>query len=251
MTGGVRHASYHRDLRSQISLASTGRVLETANEELSGGGATTVAEVGTALVGDTTVFGPTGPILGSRFRFEIAPAAGDLTYTRVLADYRRYLMPVRPYSVAVRVMHSARYGRDGDDSRLLPSFLGSRYLVRGHTSDARECQPETGSVCGGELMGSRLVVGNIEVRVPAWGIFTRQLEYGPLPLDVFAFADSGVVWSRRAPTSLNSGRRTVVSSLGLGMRMNAGGLPFELAAVRALDGPSPGWSFDFAFRTGF
>jgi WD40 repeat protein len=248
--GGMRHAAYHRDLRSQISLASNGRVLETLREESSGGVATTVAEVGAALVGDTTVFGPTGPILGSRFRFEVAPAAGDLTYTRVLADYRRYLMPMRPYSIALRAIHSGRYGRDGDDARLLPSFLGSRYLVRGHTSDARQCRPETGAVCGSELLGSRLAVGNVEVRVPVWGIFTRDLDYGPLPLDAFAFADGGVVWSRPGSETFNNGRGTIISSLGLGVRLNIG-LPIEVAAVRALDGPSRGWSFDFGFRTGF
>jgi Tol biopolymer transport system component len=250
MIGGVRHASYHRDLRSQISLTSDGRVLETLREESSGGVATTVGEVGTALVGDTTVFGPTGPVLGSRFRFEVAPAAGDLTYTRVLADYRRYLMPVRPYSLALRVIHSGRYGRDGDDARLLPSFLGSRYLVRGHTSDARQCQPDTGSVCGSELLGSRLVVGNVEVRVPVWGMFKRDLDYGPMPIDAFAFVDGGVVWSRPGSDTLTAGRRTIISSLGVGMRMNIG-LPIEVAAVRSLDGPSRGWSFDFGFRTGF
>ena len=126
-TGGVRSASYHRDLRSQVVSAATGRVLEDNRVVSPGGVPTTVAEVGTALVGDTTVFGPTGPLLGSRFRLEVAPAVGTLSYTRVLADYRRYLMPVRPYSLALRLLHSGRYGRDGDDPRLLSSFLGSRY----------------------------------------------------------------------------------------------------------------------------
>ena len=48
------------------------------------------------------------------------------------ADVRQYLMPVRPYSIAVRVLHSARYGADGSDPRLLSNFLGSSYFVRGH-----------------------------------------------------------------------------------------------------------------------
>ena len=82
-------------------------------------------------------------------------------------------------------------------------------------------------------------------------MFKRQLEYGPLPLDAFAFADGGVVWSRHAPDTFSSARRTMISSFGAGVRMNAGGLPFELAVVRTLDGPTPGWSFDFGFRTGF
>ncbi|MGH9175087.1 MAG: hypothetical protein ACRD1H_12060, partial [Vicinamibacterales bacterium] len=65
-TGGVRHAAYHRDLRSQVVSVATGRLLDEDRVESSGGDRTTVAELGGALVGDTTVFGPTGPLLGSR-----------------------------------------------------------------------------------------------------------------------------------------------------------------------------------------
>ncbi len=212
--------------------------------ESSGGQPTTVAEIGAALVHDTTVFGPTGALLGSRYRFEIAPAAGTITYTRVLADYRRYLMPVRPYSVAVRVLHSARYGSDWNDPRLLSSFLGSNSLVRGHRQDLRYCQPDPVRVCGDELLGNRLLVGNVELRVPIWGMLSRQIDYGPLPADAFVFADGGLVWS-------GPGSRNGISSIGGGIRLNAGGLPLEVAAIRALDGPAPRWQFDVGFRVGF
>src|SRR4030095_11763382 len=130
LTAGVRHAMYHRELRSQISSATTGKVLSTERVTSSGGDPTTVAEVGAALVHDTTVFGLTGPLVGSRYRLEITPAGGELTYARVLADYRRYVMPVKPYSLALRVLHSARYGPDGDDPRLMTRFLGSGLVVR-------------------------------------------------------------------------------------------------------------------------
>jgi Tol biopolymer transport system component len=243
-TGGVRHAAYHRDLRSEISSAATGRVVASDRIESSGGRPTTVAEIGAAIVHDTTVFGPTGALLGSRYRFEIAPAAGNLAYTRVLADYRRYLMPVRPYSVAVRLLHSARYGSDGNDPRLLASFLGSNYLVRGHRQDLRYCRPDPVRVCGEDLLGSRLLVGNVELRAPIWGILSRQIDYGPLPADAFLFADGGLVWS--GPQT-----RKGISSVGGGIRLNAGGLPLELAAIRALDGPAPRWQFDVGFRVGF
>jgi Tol biopolymer transport system component len=243
-TAGVRHATYHRDVTSEISSAETGRVLARDHIEASGGRPTTMAEVGAALVHDTTVFGPTGPLLGSRYRFEIAPAVGDLSYTRVIADYRRYLMPVRPYSLALRVLHSARYGSDGDDPRLLSSFLGSSYLVRGHRLDRQYCRPDPPRACGDELLGSRLLVGNVELRFPVWGILARQLDYGPLPADVFFFADGGMVWS-------GPGRAIGISSVGGGIRLNGGGLPVEIAAVRALDGPAPRWQFELGFRVGF
>jgi hypothetical protein len=250
-TGGVRHAAYYRDVRSQVSSVPDGRILNEERVESTGGIPTTVGEVSAALVGDTTVFGPTGPLLGSRYRLEVAPAAGDLMFTRVLADYRRYSMPVKPYTVAVRLLHSGRYGRDGNDPRLLPSFLGSRYFVRGHLSDERNCHPDPVNACGGELVGDRLLVGNVELRVPVWGMLSRRLEYGPLPMDAFVFADAGVVWSVSRGEAISITRQSTISSVGAGVRMNAGGLPFEIAAVRALDGPLPGWSLDFGFRTGF
>jgi len=242
-TAGVRHAEYRRDLHSQIVSAESGKVLATDRTQSSGGLPTTVAEVSGALVRDTTVFGPTGPLLGSRYRFEVTPAAGQLSYTAVTADVRHYVMPVRPYSIAMRVLHAARYGADGDDPRLLPNFLGSSYMVRGHRQDLRYCRPDGDHICGDDLLGNRMLVGNLEVRVPIWGIRARQIQYGSLPADAFVFADGGMITSE--------GRSTSISSFGGGVRINAAGFPIELAAIRALDGPRPRWQFDFGLRVGY
>jgi Tol biopolymer transport system component len=242
-TAGVRHAAYHRDLRSQIEAVGTGKVLFTDRVESRGGLPTTVAEVSAALVHDTTVFGPTGPLVGSRYRFEIAPAAGQLSYTSVTADFRQYVMPIRPYSIALRVLHSGRYGADGGDPRLLSNFLGSSYFVRGHRQDLRYCRPDATRLCGDDLLGSRLLVGNVELRVPLNGIRSRQLDYGMLPADLFMFLDGGRIWGQ--------GSAAMISSVGGGLRVNAAGLPLELAAMRALDGPRPRWQFELGFRVGF
>jgi Tol biopolymer transport system component len=244
MFAGVRHAQYRRDQKTSISSLSTGRVLANAEVETYAGAPTTVAEVGAALVRDTSVSGPTGPLLGSRYRLEIAPAAGDLLYTSLIADLRHYTMPIRPFTIAVRMVHSARYGSDSSDPRLLPSYLGSSYYVRGHRDDLHYCRPHATRVCGDELFGNRLFVGNIEVRFPLLGLLSRQLEYGKFPIDAFVFADGGIV------TSELDGR-TGISSIGGGLRLNAGGLPLEVGAVRALDGPRPRWQFDLGFRVGF
>ncbi len=244
MFAGIRHARYRRDQRTSIASVATGQVLAKEEVETYGGAPTTVAEVGAALVRDTSVSGPTGPLVGSRYRLEIAPAAGQLAYTSVIADLRRYLMPVRPFTVAMRLVHSARYGADGSDRRLLPSYLGSSYYVRGHREDLRYCHPDAVQVCGDELFGNRLLVGNVEVRFPLWGLLSRQIEYGAVPIDAFVFADGGFV------STANDGR-TGISSLGGGFRVNALGLPLEIAAVRAVDGPRPRWQFDLGFRVGF
>ncbi|HYE86013.1 MAG TPA: BamA/TamA family outer membrane protein, partial [Vicinamibacterales bacterium] len=250
-TGGVRHATFHRDLRSQITGVESGKVLATERAESRGGLPTTVAEVSAALVHDTTVFGPTGPLLGTRYRLEVTPAMGQLAYTSVTADVRRYLMPVRPYSIAVRLLHSARYGADGSDPRLLSNFLGSSYFVRGHREDLRYCRPDANRVCGDELLGHRLLVGNVEIRVPLWGVRSRQIEYGAFPADAFVFADGGVIQSGGGNRDAALGKTTAISSIGGGVRINAIGFPVEIAATRALDGPKPRWQFDFGFRVGF
>jgi outer membrane protein assembly factor BamA len=248
MFGGMRHAQYRRDQRVSVASAETGEIFEREQTEFSGGRPTTVAEFGAALVRDTTVFGPTGPLLGSRYRVEIAPAIGQLRYTSLLADVRHYLMPVRPFTVAMRMVHMGRYGRDRRDSRLLPSYLGSSYFVRGHRDDLRYCTPDAAQVCGDELLGNRLLVGNLEVRFPLLGMWSRQLEYRVIPVDAFFFADGGIVSGNREP---GAGSRHSISSIGAGLRMNAGGLPLEIGAVRALDGPRPRWQFDLGFRVGF
>ena len=250
-SAGLRHASYQREVRSQTTSPDTGRVLEDVTVPAEGGAPTTVAEFGTALVGDTAEFGPTGPLVGSRYRFEVAPAFGELSYLRVLADYRRYVMLVQPYSLAVRLLHSGRYGRSADDPRLHSTFIGSRYFVRGHGRDGPNCIPAPDGVCGDELLGNRLMVANLELRFPLWGAVARQLQYGPLPADGFVFADGGLVWSRHTSVISAGRRRSMISSIGAGVRVNAGGLPFEFVAVRALDGPTPGWTLDYGFRLGF
>ena len=242
-TGGVRYAAYHRDLRSQIASTATGEVLASEQVESRGGQPTTVAELSAALVHDTTVFGPTGPLLGSRYRIEVAPAHGQLSYTSVTADVRKYVMPVRPYSIALRLLHSGRYGDDGSDPRLLSSFLGSSYFVRGHREDLQYCRPDADRVCGDDLLGHQLLVGNVEVRVPLWGILSRQIDYRSFPADAFVFADAGVIKGKA--------RSTTISSFGGGLRVNALGFPVEIAAIRALDGPRPRWQFDLGFRVGF
>ena len=140
-----------------------------------------MAEVSAALVHDTTVFGPTGPLLGSRYRLEVAPARGQLSYTSVTADVRKYLMPVRPYSIALRLLHSARYGADGSDPRLLSNFLGSSYFVRGHREDLAFCRPDTHRVCGDDLLGINCWSATSKCACRCGASRSRQIDYGLFP----------------------------------------------------------------------
>ena len=98
-------------------------------------------------------------------------------------------------------------------------------------------------MCGDDLLGHRLLVGNLEIRVPISGITSRQIDYSWFPADAFAFIDGGMIHGHD--------RSSTISAFGAGLRANAAGFPIEIAAIRALDGPRPRWQFDLGFRVGF
>ena len=255
VSAGVRQITFSRERRTESVSALTGRLLEERSTVLESEPSVGSVEAGVALVGDTAVFGATGPILGSRYRFQLTPAIGGLSYTSVLADYRRYLMPVRPYTIAFRVLHSGRYGADAGDARLRDAYLGSSSLVRGYgaTDVARsECQGRSLDCPAlNTLIASRVIVAKVEVRVPLLSALSSRIRYGPLPVDGFVFADAGAGWGgeqRFGPGGMDG---AVVRSVGAGVRVNAVGLLFEAAAVRPLDLRRNGWRFAFSARPGF
>jgi hypothetical protein len=250
---GIRHVDYRLTISSLVRSLTNGRVLSRGTEESTGGEPATMGETSAAFVRDTAVFGPTSPVLGDRSRFEISSTFGELSVTRLLLDHRRYFMPVRPYTIATRLVHLGQYGRDADDPRVLPSFLGSRQFLRGYGWGSIRCQVDDHGECAAleELLGSRLLVGNIEVRAPLLGIRNRELRYGPLPVEGFLFADTGLVWARSAAFTATGRERRLVGSFGVGARINAFGMPLEFAAVRAMSAPARGWSFDVSFKQGF
>ncbi|HUO86725.1 MAG TPA: peptidase S9, partial [Thermoanaerobaculia bacterium] len=123
-----------------------------------------------AYVGDSSFFGFSAPVRGTRYRFEVEAFAGDLEYQTGLADYRRYLFR-RPWTFAVRGLHFGRYGDDAENELLGPLFLGRETLVRGYWFGdfaATECTAPPGSNACPELdrlVGSRVAVANVELRV--------------------------------------------------------------------------------------
>jgi hypothetical protein len=256
LSGGVRQIAFNREGRTQVFSPKTGRLVDQEHVVLPAEPSIGIAETGVAFVGDTAVFGPTGPLLGSRYRFQIAPAIGGLTYTSVLADYRRYFMPVRPYTVAVRVVHSGRYGADADDPRLLDAYVGSSSLVRGYGGAAvarSECGGAT-SRCAAlyELVGTHYAVAKLEMRMPIMGVLSSRVRYGALPVDGFVFADAGAAWGGRERTSLGAVADTrLIRSVGAGVRANAMGLILELTTARPLDLQHAGWTFGFNLRPAF
>jgi Tol biopolymer transport system component len=255
---GARRIWFDRELTTRLFSLQSGSLLDETREEFAAPDALTLGEGTAALVYDQSVFGPTSPITGQRYRFEVTPTVGSLRFTNVLLDFRRYLPLVRPFTLAVRGLHVGRYGSDAEDGRLSPLFLGYPSLVRGYdvgTFDADECGTTADGSCPAfdELLGSRVAVGNAELRFPLIGAFRGRYDYGPLPIEGFLFADAGVAWTSDVEPAFTGGDRPWVGSVGAGLRVNAFGFAVvEFSAARPVDRPGRrGWVFGFNLIPGF
>ena len=244
------------ELRTQAADLN-GNLIFDQTEQLGAPASLRIAQVGAALVRDTAVFGGTSPILGERFRLEAQPSFGDLRLVNLTADFRRYVMPFRPVTFAGRLLHFGRYGGSAEDNRLVPLYLGYPTLVRGYDVNSftpSDCTPNALSTCPefDRLIGSRVLVLNGEVRAPLMGLFTGRLDYGPLPVEVFGFADSGVAWTAVDKPKFAGGSRPWVTSVGAGARVNVFGyLVAEFNLARPLDRLQQGWTFVFNLQPGF
>ena len=54
----------------------------------------------------------------------MAQTGGSLTFTGLTSDLRTYLMPVKPFTFALRGLFFGRYGTDAEDFRLPTLYLG-------------------------------------------------------------------------------------------------------------------------------
>ena len=254
---GYRNIGFDVEVQRLAASLDTGLILLDEREDLPAPSSLSLGEASAALVYDTTVYGATGPILGRRYRLEVAPTVGSLRYTGVLADVRQYWMPLRPYTFAFRALHFGRYGSGGEDERLVPLFLGYPQLVRGYDLDsfsAAECGPSTNGECTvfDRLVGSRLAVLNAELRFPPFSALGGRRLYGPVPVDLLAFFDTGVAWTSRDEADFLGGERDRVSSVGFGARVNVlGFLIGEVDYVKPLDRPGRGWHWQFNFTAGY
>jgi outer membrane protein assembly factor BamA len=162
---------------------------------------------------------------------------------------------VRPVTVAGRVLHYGRYGSGGEDQRLGALFLGYPNLVRGYDSgsfSAAECGTGGGCPVYDRLLGSRLLVGNLEVRAPLLGLFGAKSLYGPVPVEIGAFFDAGVAWLSGSRPALFGGERQLVKSLGGTARLNLFGFAvLQLDYVKPLDRPGKNAYFTFNLLSGF
>ena len=249
---GVRRTGFEWQTVTRVIDTAENKTVSRILTESPAGGPVVVAETDAAFVHDTTVSGPTGPVIGKRLRLEVQPAFGKLTFADVLVDARRYLMPVRPVTLAMRVEHVGRYGPDAGDPRLTPLVVGLQTRVRGYDlrSFASDECGRTATECSliNELTGARLAVMNLELRAPLRGLFSGDIAYGRVPIEAIAFVDAGILWTRNGNRPLEHDR---FRSVGAGARANIGGFLFEMTAARPFDRVNGGWAASMLLRPGW
>jgi Tol biopolymer transport system component len=251
-TGGLRQIKFEQEFRADY-FTPNGVYLGDRTIEIESDDSLNLGEVGSALVYDSAITGATSPILGQRYRFEYLQSAGTLQYSGILLDYRKYLMPVRPFTVALRGLHYGRYGRNSEDPRLGGVSVGYPGLVRGYDYlEYEDCPPVGDCPLLQRIYGSRMAVVNAELRFPLFGVFSGRSYYGPLPIEGIVFGDAGVAWTSFDEPRFAGGTLDPVRSFGTGIRFNLlGFLIGEIDFVKPFDRPQQGWVWQFNFIPGF
>ncbi|QBQ41514.1 tolB protein precursor [Sphingobacterium psychroaquaticum] len=150
-----------------------------------------VQQVNAGFVGDRSVFGMAAPIEGFRYRLGVEQYFGDYTLTAYNIDLRKYFR-FKPVTLAFRAYSYMRTGKD--DQQLYRLYIGYPYLIRGYDNISGE---NIGDVTINDLMGSRMAVGNIELRLPFTGpekLAAVKSDF--LFTDLNLFFDAGLAWNK-------------------------------------------------------
>ena len=184
-------------------------------------------KVDLAYVEDNSFFGLTSPMQGHRSRLQVEKYFGALGFYTGLVDFRKYFF-MKPVNLSFRLYHYGRYGKDADSDLISPLFIGYPWLVRGYESRSLYIGPGTdvNSVGLAQLTGSRILVGNAELRYPLTGPERLALIKSKwLYTDLNLFFDAGLAWnSQNLPTlkwqTESMADRIPVFSTGASLRIN-------------------------------
>lgn len=210
-----------------------------------------------AYVSDNSLFGLTGPISGRRMRFQAGSALGNLQFMNYQADYRRYDPIIfNTLTFATRLMTIQSVGRD---ERFFQTYIGRPDYIRGYDRanfsyfDCTSAFGQSSQCNNQQLAGSRVAVGNVELRFP----IIRRFDLGPVglpPVDGHFFYDAGLAWNRGQSISFNKPanfdptqdkQRYAFTSAGFGLRVNVFGiaiLQWDYAHPYGV-GRKPNWTF--------
>ncbi len=255
---GFQNISFQNQVITQAISLNTGYYIQDDIQDLPHAAALNLGSVSTALAFDNSIFGAASPILGQRFRVEITPTFGSLNMINLLVDYRKYFMPIRPFTIAARIFHFGRYGKDAEDNRIYPLSIGYPGFVRGYDDnsfDVSEFLADSAHTTNlyNNLYGSKMLVGNLEIRFPLFGLLgLGSGYYGFLPIETGLFYDTGVAWTNGDKAALFGGDRKLISSYGATIRINLFGYAIgEVDYVHPIQRLGNKWMWEFNLIQGF
>jgi Tol biopolymer transport system component len=246
-SAGYDYVGFSQKVQTQIFDANSGALLSDQTQSLPSPPGINLFSASAAFVFDNAVYGAVDPILGQRARFQVQPAYGTIKFYTFIADFRKYIMPIRPFTLAFRLLHYGRYGSGADDYRLTPLFIGYQDLVRGYDAGSFSAADTTFY----RLLGSKMAVANVELRFPLLGLLgIGHGYYGFLPLETGFFYDAGVAWSAgQKPSFISGGTQKPVQSYGVMARLNLlGYVVLEVDYVKPVNRTDRGayWQFDIS-----
>ncbi len=256
VNGGLRWVDFSNTYYEYAYSYYDGYLLQRNEYDLESAPTLFMPYVGAALVYDSSLFGATAPVVGQSYRLEVTPTFGTLHYTTLLADYRKYVVPVKPVTLAARLVYYGRYGAGASDDRLWPMYLGYETIVRGYNYDSFDSAE---SFDYNRLYGNSMVLANFEIRVPLFGLLgLGRGYYGIFPLDMFAFYDAGIAWysgsteAAYTPFWKSGGELKPLRSYGVGLRANLFGfLVLGVSYVNPIDRPDRKPYLQVTFYPGF
>jgi len=179
---------------------------------------------GLAYVGDNSYFGMASPMAGHRFRFEVEKYFGGYDFFATTADYRKYWFK-KPISIAARFLHHARYGQSAEG--FSPILIGNMGFVHGFYYNQLDGIRERSGVNFEQLSGQKLLMGNVEIRLPFTGPERlAMIKSSYLMTELALFFDGGTAYdswktisfSGSDPNDISLSR--FVMSTGVSLRVN-------------------------------
>lgn len=179
---------------------------------------------GLAYVGDNSYFGMASPMAGYRYRFEVEKYFSGYDFFATSADFRKYWYK-KPVSLAVRFMHHGRYGSSAEGFN--PILIGNMGFVHGFYYNQLDGIRERSGVTFEQLSGQKLLMGNVELRLPFTGperLAVIKSSY--LLTELALFFDGGTAYDSFKTISFSGADPGDVSlsrfvmSTGLSLRVN-------------------------------
>ena len=156
-----------------------------------------------SFVHDNTLWGPTGPLDGSRFNLTLAYTTdvqySNVNYVTIIADYRNYLRLATRSALATRLW---MFYNEGKESRQF--VMGGSWDLRGYPLWS--------------LHGEKLWLVSNELRFPFVDQLAFRFPFGGIGfwgIRGALFFDTGAVWDTQYTQTLGS--------MGGGLRLNLGG----------------------------